>query len=55
MDIMQLTDEALDDLIMRELDETGCTLEELLEEAEAGRFESESKKRLWFAISGLLG
>ncbi|MCY4037724.1 MAG: hypothetical protein OXF64_09785 [bacterium] len=52
-EVYHITEEELDVLIEKTLQDAGVELEELRRQAQLGRFESEKLRRTWFSIAGL--
>ena len=52
-EVHHITEEELDVLIEKTLQEAGVELEELRRQYILGRFESEELRRTWFVVSGL--
>ncbi|MCY4257013.1 MAG: hypothetical protein OXE04_01800 [bacterium] len=52
-EVYHITEEELDVLIEKTLQDAGVTIEELRRQVRLGRFESEKLRRTWFVVSGL--
>ncbi|MCQ3811205.1 MAG: hypothetical protein KTV68_11715 [Acidimicrobiia bacterium] len=52
-EVHHITEEELDVLIEKTLQEAGVELEELRRQYILGRFESEKLRRTWFVVAGL--
>jgi hypothetical protein len=54
VEVIELTDDDLRDAVQNALDSAGVTLEELQDQAQRGRFETEDARLAWFVVSSIL-